>query len=162
MAIIRESDLPGIGRKFLVQTISGDKMVIVIHDDGRRDIYHFEENDPDEIISSISLDDAEARQIGSIIGGMNYMPKALETIEVALDELIIEWLKVESHYKSVGKCIADLQVREKTGATILAIVEKHKQRINPGPDDIIVTDSTIVAAGVRKQIRALKELLVQG
>lgn len=162
MAAIRESDLPGIGKKFQVVTVSGDKMVIVIHDDGRRDIYHFEENDPDEILSSISLDDAEARQVAAIIGGMNYKPKALETVEVALDELIIEWIKVEPNYKSVGKCIADLHVREITGATVLAIVEKNKQKINPGPEDVIETGTTLVAAGVRKQIKALKELLLHG
>lgn len=162
MATIRESDLPSIGKKYQVAADSGDKMVIVIHDDGRRDIFHFEDENSDEILSSVSLDDEEARQIGAIIGGMNYKPKALETLELALDELIIEWIKVEPHYKSVGRCIADLQVREITGATVLAIVERHKQKINPGPDDIIAAHSTLVVAGVRNQIKALKELLIHG
>lgn len=162
MATIRESDLPGIGRKFQIATISGDKLVIVIHDDGRREIYHFEEKDPDEILSSISLDDAEARQVAAIIGGMQYKPKALETVEVALEDLIIEWIKVEPHFKSAGECIGTLQVRETTGATILAIVEKRNQKINPGPNDIIAADTILVVAGERKQIKALKELLVHG
>jgi len=86
----------------------------------------------------------------------------LETIEVSLDELVIEWCKVESHYKCVNKSIAELQVRQKTGATILAVVEKHKQKINPGPEDILVADMTLVIAGERKQIKQLKELLVNG
>ncbi|ACX63541.1 potassium/proton antiporter regulatory subunit, CPA2 family [Paenibacillus sp. cl141a] len=162
MSIIRESDLPGIGKKFLIQARSGDKLVVVIHDDGRRELYHFEDDDPEETISQITLEDDEARQIAGIIGGMTYKPKALETIEVTLEDLIIEWARIEPHYKCVGQSIAGLQVRQRTGANVLAIVNKKEQKINPGPDDILTAGSTLVLAGERKQIKQLKELLVNG
>ena len=162
MSIIRESELPGIGKKFLIQARSGDKLVVVIHDDGRRELYHFEDDDPEETISQITLEDDEARQIAGIIGGMTYKPKALETIEVTLEDLIIEWARIEPHYKCVGQSIAGLQVRQRTGANVLAIVNKKEQKINPGPDDILTAGSTLVLAGERKQIKQLKELLLNG
>ncbi|MDO3675939.1 cation:proton antiporter regulatory subunit [Paenibacillus ehimensis] len=163
MTDIRESDLPGIGRKFQLHARGGDKLVVVVHDDGRRELYHFDPDDPDETVSTVTLDDDEARMMAGIIGGMSYRPKSLETMEVALDALVVEWFKIEAGAGSVGHTIGGLNVRKQTGATIIAVAEKnHTHCINPGPEYVLHAESTLVVAGERKQLKALKELLQQG
>jgi TrkA domain protein len=163
MPSIRESDLPGIGRKFQIETRSGDKLVVVLHDDGKRELYHFHYDDPDESISMVTLDDAEARQVAGIIGGMTYKPKALESVEVALDDLVIEWYKVERGSKAVGRTIGELNVRQATGATVIAIVDKvGSKKINPGPGHVISEDATIIVTGERQQVKGFKQLITLG
>src|SRR5690554_7062816 len=119
MSVVRESDLVGIGKKYEIDTEAGDQMVVVIHDDGRRELYRREDED-NETHCVMTLSDEESRQVAGIIGGLSYKPKALETIEVALDDLIIEWYKVEESGKSIHKTIGDLEIRQRTGATIIA------------------------------------------
>lgn len=163
MPNIRETDLPGIGRKFVIDTRSGDKLCVVIHDDGRRELYHYHHDDPDDSISMITLDDTEARQIAGIIGGMTYQPKALETVEVEIEDLTIEWYRVDPKSKVIGKSIGELEIRKHTGANIIAVIEKdQKQHVNPGPDFRIKADSTLIVSGERHQVRALKQLISGG
>nr|WP_092072156.1 cation:proton antiporter regulatory subunit [Dendrosporobacter quercicolus]NSL48649.1 cation:proton antiporter regulatory subunit [Dendrosporobacter quercicolus DSM 1736]SDM37618.1 potassium/proton antiporter regulatory subunit, CPA2 family [Dendrosporobacter quercicolus] len=160
---IRETVLPGIGHKFQLDARSGDKLVIIVHDDGRRDLYHFEADDPDEIISVVTLDDSEARQVAGLIGGMNYQPKALETIDVALNDLNIEWYKIDSPAYCIGRTIGEINVRQATGATIIAVIEPdNRKHVNPGPDYKFREKSLLVIVGERKQLKKLKEILLHG
>lgn len=159
MSIVRESDLIGIGKKFQIETEAGDNMVVVIHDDGRRELYRHDDED-NETHCVMTLSDEESRQVAGIIGGLSYKPKALETIEVALDDLRIEWYKVEASNDGVHKSIGELGVRQKTGASIIAAIKDSETKINPGPDYVIEPGDTIVIAGKAKNIKLLKELLV--
>ena len=163
MSTIREAALPGVGRKFQIETTNGDRLVIVIHDDGTREIYHFTRKNPDRAASVVTLEDAEARQIAGIIGGLTYVPKALPSAEIVLDDLLLEWYAIPPGSACVGKTIRDLQVRTASGASIVSIIEPDRvKRINPEADTILNEGATLILAGDRRTITNLKRLLVSG
>ncbi|MDQ0177459.1 cation:proton antiporter regulatory subunit [Bacillus chungangensis] len=157
---IREVELPGIGVKFEVITRNDEKIVIVVHDDGRREIYHFD-TDHEESVSSVILNDSEARKVAAILGGMVYKPRALDTIEMAFDDLLIEWFKVEQDAPAINQTIGNLEVRNKYNVTVIAILKKNmKQLFNPGSETIIDVGDTLVLSGERTQLkRLISELL---
>lgn len=163
MSTISESNLPGIGRKFQIETASGDRLIVVIHDDGRRELYHYDRKALDRADSVLTLTDGEARQIAGIIGGLTYVPKALESTEVVLDDLVLEWFKIEPRFAAVGRTIRDISARTVTGASIVSIIEpSNVKRINPEADTRINAEATFILAGDRANIKQLKKLLESG
>jgi len=163
MSTISEANLPGVGRKFQIETASGDRLIIVIHDDGRRELYHFMRKNLDRAASVITLADSEARQVAGIIGGLTYVPKALPSAEVVLDDLVLEWYTIQQGSACAGKTIREIQVRTVTGASIVSIIEPNRtNRVNPEADTVLNEGATLILAGDRKTITTLKRLLVRG
>ena len=163
MSTISESNLPGVGRKFQIETISGDRLVVVIHDNGHRELYHFDRRNLEKPVSVLSLTDGEARQIAGIVGGLSYVPKALPTTEVVLDDLVIEWFTIQPGARSIGKTISDMQARTKSGASIVSIIEpNNEKRVNPVPGTIINEGATLIIAGDRRNLSKLKNILLHG
>jgi TrkA domain protein len=156
---VREADLIGIGKKFQIATSYGEEVIIVIHDDGRRELYSYnaEEN---ETTSIMTLNDDEARGVAGILGGLAYKPKALENVEVALHDLTIEWYKVPADSPAISKSIGELQVRKQTGAMIIAALGATGTIINPGPEFVITAGTTLVISGKREHIKELKAILL--
>lgn len=163
MSTISESNLPGVGRKFQIEATSGDRLTIVIHDDGTRELYHFTRKNPDRVASVVILTDSEARQVAGIIGGLTYVPKALPSSEIVLDDLLLEWYTIPPGSACIGKTICELQVRTVTGASIVSIIEPDRvKRVNPEADTVLNEGATLILAGDRPAISALKNLLVHG
>ncbi|HEY9281929.1 MAG TPA: TrkA C-terminal domain-containing protein [Pyrinomonadaceae bacterium] len=57
----------------------------------------------------------------------------------------------------------DLQVRTRTGASVVSIIEPDQtKRTNPEADTVLREGATLIAAGDRRTIGALKRLLITG
>jgi TrkA domain protein len=163
MSTISEVFLPGVGRKFQIETMTGDRLVIVIHDDGTRELYHFTRSNLDRPISVLRLSDGEARQIAGIVGGLAYVPRNLPMAEVILEDLVLEWFKIEPGAACIGRSIRELEVRSRTGASIVSIIEPDQtKRTNPEAHTVLNEGATLIVAGDRRTINKLKRLLVEG
>lgn len=163
MSTISEVFLPGVGRKFQVETIRGDRLVIVIHDDGTRELYHFTRSKMDRPASVLRLSDGEARQIAGIVGGLTYVPRSLPMAEVILGDLVLEWFTIERGAACIGRSIRELEVRTRTGASIVSIIEPDQTtRTNPEAHTVLNEGATLIVAGDRPTINMLKRLLVEG
>ncbi len=148
---VREHDLPGVGKKFAIVTDEGDRMTVIIHNTGSREIYHFREGEEYPFFA-VRLTDAEARKMGAVLGGAYFQPPAAERMDLILEHLSIEWLKVEAGAPIAGHTIGEAAIRKRTGASVIAILRDGEARPNPGPDERLEVDDTLVVIGDRDQV----------
>jgi TrkA domain protein len=156
---LRETRLPGIGTKFTLGLAGGGRLAVIVHNDGKRELYFFRRGADDEPRAVIALDDDEARQLGAVIGGAFERPKIVEDLEMALGELLIEWEPVPDTSPWIGKTLAESGFRAKTGVTIIAILREPEPVTGARPDDVIQRGDTLVTVGKAGQYGAFRALL---
>ena len=159
---VREARLPGVGVKYGFRLDAGGRISLILHNDGKRELYWFRRADDEEPSAVITLDDDEARQLGALLGGAYQRPKIVEDLEMALGELSIEWVKVPDSSPLIGKTLADAALRAKTGITIIAILREPEPVSGAQPNDVIQQGDTLVTVGKAGQYAAFHRLLEQG
>jgi hypothetical protein len=65
---LEETRLPGIGSKFVLPVESGGRLTVILHNDGKRELYWFRRRGDEDPSAVITLDDDEARQLGAVLG----------------------------------------------------------------------------------------------
>jgi K+:H+ antiporter subunit KhtT len=159
---LRETRLPGIGVKYGFRLDAGGRISLILHNDGKREIYWFRRAADDEPSAVITLDDDEARQLGAVLGGAYERPKIVEDLEMALGELQIEWVPVPETSPWIGKSLAEAQFRANNGITVIAILREPEPISGAQPGDVIQQGDTLVTVGKAGQYPAFYRRLVQG
>lgn len=155
---IYEAEVPGVGHKFELELNGDERLVVIIHHDGKRDVYRRPDPDADSDLL-FSLSDKQARQFGSILEGAHFQPVELEEVQVPLGDSLIEWYDVDEGAEIVGETLEAANIRESVGVSVLAIQRDEKTIANPGPDEVIAAGDTVVAIGTGDELHAFETLL---
>src|ERR687887_1578901 len=141
---LHETRLPGVGVKYSLRLAGGGRLAIILHNDGKREIYAFAAGDEDgEPSAVIELNDEEARQVGAVVGGAYERPKVVDDLEMALGELHIEWVAVPETSPAIGRTLAECGFRAKTGVTIIAMLREPEPISGAQPGDVIERGDTL-------------------
>ena len=161
MIEVRETRLPGVGTKFTMSTHRDEAVCAVVHVDGTRELYHFEDKDDDQP-HRIVMNDEEARQLGAILGGVIYRPQLVQDLEVALRDLVIEWIELPANSPLVGKTVMTCRVRRETGSTIVAILRGTGALAMPHPDEVLQAKDVLVVIAKPEMIPVIRQLVEEG
>ncbi len=154
---VYETDVPGVGRKFEYELDGDDRLVLVVHHDGKREVFRRRSAEADSE-KLFELDDQQAREFGTLLEGAYFQPLDLERVQVPLGEEIIEWHDVTADSSLVGRSLSESNVRRETGTSILAVQRDGETIANPEPDFEFGAGDVVVALGTRAQHGTLADL----
>jgi TrkA domain protein len=158
MADVTETVLPVVGVRHEFTTGGGERLGVLVHRNGRREVLVYDHADPDACSAQLDLTVDEARTLAELLGA-SQISEAVTAVQQRIEGLVIEWLEVEEGSSSVGTAIADGMFRTRTGASIVAVVRGDTSIPAPGPEFEFAAGDVAVAVGTDDGLAQLRDLL---
>jgi TrkA domain protein len=154
-------NLPGVGTKYEFETDKGDTVAIFFTKTGTIQMYTLQKGC--KTPSAAEMTPVEARRLGNILTGA-IIEADQESVEIAFSALADLRVTIHSFLipKSIsGRTIEELQIRAKTGATVIAVCRHDRNIINPPPAFVFETGDAALVIGESDQIRMFeREIMV--
>lgn len=155
---ISESELPGVGTKFEIDIGAGQQLVIIVLNNGRREVYLRTDADADSE-KLMELSDQTARKVGSILEGAHFQPIATENAETFLtDDSTLEWFTVDPNSDIGGTTLGEAKVGERTGVSVLVVKKESETIASPTAETEIEAGDTLVVLGSQAELDQFEEL----
>jgi TrkA domain protein len=156
---IEESDLPGVGKKHVVDLGGDGALIIVTHNTGKREVFRRPEPSADSE-KLFELSDDLSRTVGTILEGAYFQPIEAEKQETTLPGgILLEWYEIQPGSPLASETIKSAAVGQKTGATIVAIERGGQTVESPSPDTELKEGDTVVVIGTGEECNAFEDLL---
>jgi len=147
MTDVEETKLPGIGVRHDFATGAGRRVGVIVHRSGDRELLIYDEDDPDATREAVRLNQADAHTLGDLLGVARLKDRVDEVVHQSIEGLNIDWVPVREGSAAGGRTIGDLEMRQRTGATIVAVIRGRQTHASPGPDFALAARDTAVIVG---------------
>jgi len=154
MPEIEETKLPGVGVRHEFTTAAGERVAVLTHRSGRREIAIYDRRDPDACHTVLHLDSDDTRSLTELLGG-SQVSEVIGAVQQQVEGIAIDWITLTSG----GSTIADGQLRTRTGASVVAVLRDGATIAAPGPEVQLLAGDVVVAVGTPEGLDQLRALL---
>lgn len=134
--------LPGVGTRVDFVDETGAAFSVVNRDDGEVEIYvPGGSGGP----STLRLADTTAHALGALLAGRYELdPSLSERAARVLGGLTFDWVRITPDARAAGKTLGELEIRKRTGVTIVAILRGQVPIVAPEPDTTLLVGDDVV------------------
>jgi TrkA domain protein len=157
MAEVERTSLPGVGVRYDFVTRAGERIGVLVHRTGRREILVYDSEDRDSCRAVIRLEPGEATTLTELLG-TSQISEQLAAMQ-QIEGLAIDWLSVAASSACADRSLRDSALRELTGVSIVAVVRGDETIPAPDPDFRLEPGDSVVAVGTAPGIAQLFALL---
>lgn len=157
MAEVTETQLPGVGVRHEFATGAGERIAVLSHRTGRREIAVYDRADPDSCTTVLHLDADDTRTLADLLGG-GPLTEAVAGVQ-RLAGVALDWIPIRADGQHTGSTIGDAQLRTRTGSSVVAVIRGDETIPAPEPDFLLAADDVVVAVGTSEGLQQLRDLL---
>lgn len=156
MPEIEETMLPGVGVRLDFLCRSGRRVGVIARTSGRRELLVYDRHDPDAVKAQVDLSAEESSALAEVLGGPQ-VSEPLEHLSSVVAGLVVDWLPMPAD--ALTRTIGQLELRRRTGSSVVAIVRDDQPIPAPGPDDELRAGDTVVLVGTADGVARATGLL---
>lgn len=156
---VREVTLPGVGKKYVMGLRAGGSMAVVVRPDGERQLHHFLEH-ADRPRDVVRVDAEEAQQLANLLGRPVVQAPSVEDLDLVFGAMEIDWVPLGAASPLAGRALGASQMRQRTGASVIAILRDGRALANPDIDTVFEPGDTLLLIGSPAQTHAARALIV--
>lgn len=160
MPRIEQTSLPGVGIRYDFTTETGQRLGVIQHRTGRRELFVCPPEDPDAPAVSIQLSEEEAHSLVDTLGGSQIVENLFH-LQQHIEGLAIDWLTIESESTYADRTIGDARIRTRTGVSVVAVIRGDVHFPAPGPEFRLERGDTLVVVGTPEGIESVSEILLE-
>lgn len=160
MSQIDETHLPGVGVRREFTTHEGDRVGVIEHRTGRRDVLVYNRHDPDSCRVVMRLTEDDGRTLAELMGVPHVSDEAPEELRQEIASgLVIDWLPIRDNWTCTQCTLASLDLPSQTGALIVAVIRNQRTIPSPGADFQLSPGDTAIVVGAPESIQGAFDLL---
>ena len=118
---VRERNIPGVGMRYEIDLDDQQTVMVLLHTNGRREIYCRDLEESDEFEPMFNLSDAQARTLGLFLVGAYYQPIATKFGQKSSSGRYVDWYAIDSGTPLDGVERGAVAFSEEFGVTLLAV-----------------------------------------
>lgn len=161
MADIIETRLPGVGVRHDFITTHGERLGIITHHGGRRELIVCGAGDPDVCRDVVRLEESDVRALAEVLG-QSHISESQAAAHLGLQGLALDWIQVTASAFGASSTLHDVEHADESPATIVAVIRDGKTIAAPPSSFELLPGDTAVAVGTPEGTAALARLLSDG
>jgi TrkA domain protein len=158
---VEETALPGIGLRYDLMTRAGQRVSVVSHRGGKRELVVYDVDDPDACRDVLVLTAAESDTLAELLGAARIIER-LADLHRELEGLVSVQIQLAAGSRFDGRTLGDTQARTRTGASVVAVVRDRQVIASPRPDFEFAGGDVVVVVGTADGTAAVDRLLTGG
>ncbi len=158
MGDVEETVLPGVGIRYEFSTVDSERIGVLVHLSGRRELFTPLPDDPDAFDTVAHLDPDDARTLADLMGAP-HIAERFDDLQQQVEGLAIDWLRLKDSSPLAGRSLKESAIHTETGVSIVAVIRSGVAVPAPAAEFVLESGDLVVAVGTPEGVAEVNELV---